>query len=140
MTNLTLADFYNPTIASVSTGVMHLVFILQIFMFPFILYAILKKSKMGMYRWYLITTITANTLVISSFFLASPVFLGVYFMVLIDSPIESWLSIGSWYTVIDFGVFFVFITDCGITICILYRYISENCMHSKGAYTLISRV
>jgi hypothetical protein len=124
--NLTLADFYNPTIISISTGIMDLVFILQIFMLPFISYAILKKSNMGIYRWYLIGTIAPNTLLVFYFFLISPVCLGVYLMVLIDSPIANWLSIGSWYTVCELALICVFCTVTGVIGCICYRYITDK--------------
>jgi hypothetical protein len=121
MTNLTLVDFYTPTIIPISVGLMHLAFILQIFMLPFTLYAILKKSKMGLYRWYVINTIISNTSFIIVIFLISPVPLGVYPMALIDSPIENWLSIGSWYTILYISLASLFCTDFGVIACICYR-------------------
>ena len=96
MTNLTLADFYNPLVTSISTILMNLAFLLQVFMSPFIFYAIIKNSKMKIYRWYLINEIVWSSLLVFCYAFTSLTLFGVYPMLLINSFFEYWFDINSW--------------------------------------------
>ena len=96
MTNLTLSDFYNPEIISITQIFMNLAFVLQVFMAPFICYATIKNAQMKIYRWYLINEIVWSWLLGFCYAFASASLLGVYPIFLISSFFEHWLDINSW--------------------------------------------
>ena len=96
MTNLTLSDFYNPEIILITKIFMDLAFVLQVFMAPFICYAIIKNTRMKIYRWYLINEIAWNLLLGFCYAFVSPSLLGVYPIFLISSFFEDWFGINSW--------------------------------------------
>lgn len=121
MPNLTLYDFYNPSIVSISGIIMGAAFILQLCMLPFILVVILRKSEMGAYRWYILNEALWSTILCFTLALISPVFLGVKFVVVINSPIANWFDIGIWFTIIDFLGFLIPCTFGALANSILYR-------------------
>ena len=97
MTNFTLSDFYNPTTISITKILMDLACLFQVFVVPFILYAVIKNQNMKIYRWYLVNEIVWNSLLVFCFAFVSPSMFGVYPIVLVNSFFEDWLDINSWY-------------------------------------------
>ena len=97
MTNFTLSDFYNPTIISITKILMDLACLFQVFVVPFILYAVITNKNMKIYRWYLVNEIVWNSLLVFCFAFVSPSMFGVYPIVLVNSFFEYWFDINSWY-------------------------------------------
>ena len=123
MPNLTLADFYNPTVISITKVIMDIAFVFQIMMLPFILYAIIKKSgKMEIYRWYLLNEIIWSSLLAFCFASYSPALLGVYPMLMVNSFIEHWFGIEIWFTMTDFCMYCLINTVTSLSFTIGYRY------------------
>lgn len=124
MATLTLSDFYNPSVITFSKILIDLNLFFQLFMLPLVIYALLKKSPhMKVYRLYLLNGILWNTLSELLFFFCSPIFLGVYVIVIVNSPFEYWLDNNGWITVFEF----LFIAGIGIiagfTVSAMYRII-----------------
>lgn len=124
MAPLILTDFYNPKVITFSKILIDLNLFFQLFMLPFVIYALLKKSPhMKVYRLYLLNGILWNTLSEILFFFCSPIFLGVYTIVIINSPFEYWLDNNGWITVFEV----VFIAGVGIivgfSVSAMYRII-----------------
>src|SRR5688572_8748645 len=105
MQNLTLEDFYNPTIISLSKICMDTAAVCQTIMLPVILYVVFKNHKMGMYRWYIMNEILSNVFLCLLAALFSPVCLGVHFIVLVNSSFEQLFDIETWYLISDFAIF-----------------------------------
>ena len=97
MKNFTLSDFYNPTNISITKILMDFACLFQVFVVPFILYAVIKNQNMKIYRWYLVNEIVWNSLLVFCFAFVSPSLLGVYPIVLVNSFFEYWFDINSWY-------------------------------------------
>jgi hypothetical protein len=76
---------------------MDLACLFQVFVVPFILYAVIKNKNMKIYRWYLVNEIVWNSLLVFCFAFVSPSLLGVYPIVLVNSFFEYWFDINSWY-------------------------------------------
>jgi adenosine deaminase len=125
MPNLTLDDFYNPTVTSITKVIMDITFMFQIMMLPFILYAIIKKSgKIEIYRWYLLNDTIWSSLLSFCFAFYSPTLLGVYPMLMVNSFFEHWFSIEIWYTIADFCLYCLINTTTALCFTIAYRYLS----------------
>jgi hypothetical protein len=121
MSNFTYEDFYNPIVSTISKIIMDIVFVLQVSMTPFVIYAILKNSSMGTYRLYLIHEIFWSTLLSFSFAIISPAVTGVYLIIVINSWVEDWFDINIWYTLMDIFLFFLIATTVSLYVSALYR-------------------
>jgi hypothetical protein len=123
MKNLTLDDFYNPSIMLISKIVTDSAFIIHFSFLPFILFALYKNSKnMESYRWYLLNDIWWNTLYCFLSGLITPAFLGTYPIGYVDSYFRYCCNIHTWYTALEVWAYCLLNMGLSVTISIAYRF------------------
>lgn len=124
MPNYTLDDFYSPYVISFTQIIMNAGFILEFIMLPFVVYAIVKKSRMmKIYRWYLLNGVIWNASLVFLYGVVNPVLSGTFPILLINSFFEYWFSIDVWFYITECAIFCLINTAAGLSITIGYRVI-----------------